>query len=81
MMLSAMIAAMGMPAMAGAVDLDNYLRRESFTDIKISPGGEYYATTVPFEKSSALAILRVDDGQLVGTSIRRKATMPRRSIG
>lgn len=67
MMLSAMIAAMGMPAMAGAVDLDNYLRRESFTDIKISPGGEYYATTVPFEKSSALAILRVDDGQLVGT--------------
>lgn len=65
--LAAMFVAMGMPAGAGAVDLDAYLRRESFTDIKISPGGEYYATTIPFEKSTAIAILRVDDGKVTGT--------------
>lgn len=66
-LLAAMIVAMGMPVGAGAVELDAYLRRESFTDIKISPGGEYYATTIPFEKSTAIAILRVADGKVVGT--------------
>lgn len=66
-LLAAMIVAMGMPVGAGAVELDAYLRRESFTDIKISPGGEYYATTIPFEKSTAIAILRVEDGKVVGT--------------
>jgi len=66
-LLAAMIVAMGMPGGAGAVELDAYLRRESFTDIKISPGGEYYATTIPFEKSTAIAILRVEDGKVVGT--------------
>lgn len=66
-LLAAMIVAMGMPVGAGAVELDAYLRRESFTDIKISPGGEYYATTIPFEKSTAIAILRVGDGKVVGT--------------
>lgn len=66
-LLAAMIVATGMPMGAGAVELDAYLRRESFTDIKISPGGEYYATTIPFEKSTAIAILRVEDGKVVGT--------------
>ncbi|GAB3056520.1 alpha/beta hydrolase family protein [Stenotrophomonas tumulicola] len=67
-MLAAMLAAMGLPGVAGAadVDLDKFLRRDAFTDIKLSPGGEYYAATVPLEKSTAVAILRVDDGQIVG---------------
>ena len=67
-MLAAVIAAMALPTMATAadVDLEKYLRRDTFTDIKLSPGGEYYAATVPFEKETALAILRVDDGKLVG---------------
>ncbi len=67
-MLAAMLAVMGLPAVAGAADveLERFLRRDSFTDIKLSPGGEYYAATVPLEKSTAVAILRVDDGQIVG---------------
>jgi len=66
--LAAMLAVMGMPGVAGAadVDLDKFLRRDSFTDLKLSPNGEYYAATVPLEKSTAVAILRVDDGQIVG---------------
>lgn len=66
--LAAMLAVVGMPAVAGAadVDLDKFLRRDSFTDLKLSPNGDYYAATVPLEKSTAVAILRVDDGQIVG---------------
>lgn len=66
--LAAMIAALAWPAMAGAadVDLDTYLKRDSFVDLRLSPGGEYYAATIPLEKSTAVAILRVADGQIVG---------------
>lgn len=67
-MLAAMIALLATPLMADAaeVNLDHFLRRDAFTDIKLSPGGEYYAATIPFEKETALAILRVADGKLVG---------------
>ncbi|WP_349984581.1 alpha/beta hydrolase family protein [Stenotrophomonas sp. WHRI 8082] len=67
-MLAAMIALLATPPMADAaeVNLDHFLRRDAFTDIKLSPGGEYYAATIPFEKETALAILRVADGKLVG---------------
>lgn len=51
----------------GAVDLTQYLRRESFTDIKISPGGEYVAATVPRADSTAIAILRLKDKEVVGS--------------
>lgn len=68
-MLVAMLAAMGLPGVAGAadVDLDKFLRRDSFTDLKISPGGEYFAATLPFEKQTAVAILRVADNQIVAS--------------
>ena len=66
--LAAMIAALAMPAVAVAagIDLDTYLKRDSFTDLRLSPGGDYYAATVPLEKSTAVAILRVADGEIVG---------------
>lgn len=53
-------------AAAATVDLDRYLKREAFSDIRISPGGEYFAATVPFEKSTAVVILRTGDGQMHG---------------
>jgi len=67
-MLAVMVALLATPLMADAaeVNLDHFLRRDAFTDIKLSPGGEYYAATIPFEKETALAILRVADGKLVG---------------
>lgn len=66
--LAALLAACVMPygAVAGEVDLDAYLKRDSFTDLRLSPGGDYYAATIPLEKSTAVAILRVADGQIVG---------------
>ena len=66
--LVAMMAALTVSAVAATtdVDLDRYLKRDSFTDLRLSPGGDYYAATVPLEKSTAVAILRVADGQIVG---------------
>jgi len=52
---------------AGAVDLDPFLREDSFNTIKISPDGTYVAATVPLEDATAVAILRSDDMTLVGT--------------
>lgn len=57
----------GATAGAGVVDLDRYLRQEAFTDIRISPGGEYVAATVPIEAGTALAIYRIADMKMVGT--------------
>ncbi len=54
-------------ASAATLDLDRYLRQESFTDIKISPGGEYIAATVPLEAGTALAIYRIADMKMVGS--------------
>lgn len=66
----AALIAMGMLAgQASAVDLERYLKRDQFTDIKISPDGEYYAATVPMEDRTALAILRRTDGKIVGSFV------------
>ncbi|WMJ68284.1 S9 family peptidase [Stenotrophomonas sp. 24(2023)] len=56
-----------LPASAGTLKLDTYLREEAFTAIKISPGGEYVAATVPLEDGTALAIYRIADMARVGT--------------
>ncbi|MDN8645893.1 S9 family peptidase [Stenotrophomonas indicatrix] len=67
--LAALLCAVvgGTSAGTGGVDLDRYLRQEAFADIKISPGGEYVAATVPIEAGTALAIYRTADMKMVGT--------------
>ncbi|WGV56527.1 alpha/beta hydrolase family protein [Stenotrophomonas indicatrix] len=67
--LAALLCAVvgGTSAGTGGVDLDRYLRQEAFADIKISPGGEYVAATVPIEAGTALAIYRIADMKMVGT--------------
>ncbi|WP_282297837.1 S9 family peptidase [Stenotrophomonas sp. PS02289] len=56
----------GLSATAGAVDLERFLREETFNDMKLSPTGQYLAATVPMGDSTAVAILRCSDMQLVG---------------
>lgn len=64
------LIAMGLAAgQATAVDLDRYLKREAFADIKISPDGTYFAATVPMEDRTALAILRRSDSKVVGSFV------------
>ena len=63
-------AVLCLPAVsAKAVDLEQYLKRDTFTDIKLSPGGDYYAATVPMEDRTALAILSRSTGKVVGSFV------------
>ncbi|WP_083537648.1 S9 family peptidase [Pseudoxanthomonas mexicana] len=56
------------PAMAVAqVDVGNFIRKDKFEAIKISPTGEYLAATVPMEDRTVLAIMRRSDNKLTGT--------------
>lgn len=64
------LVAMGMMAgQAAAVDLERFLKREDFTNIKISPGGEYFAATVPMEDRTALVIMHRGETKVVGSFV------------
>lgn len=56
------IAVVLVPGLARAeVDLTPYIKQDVFGEIKISPTGEYFAATVPFEDRTALAVIRRSD--------------------
>lgn len=46
------------PQARAQVDVGGFIKRDTFDDIKISPGGEYYAATVPVEDRTGLVILQ-----------------------
>lgn len=52
---------------AAAVDVDAYVKREKFEDIKISPTGEYFAVTIPYEDRIALVIMNRADQKPLAT--------------
>ncbi len=49
---------------AAAVDVQAYVKKDRFNDIKLSPNGDYYAATVAFEDRTALVVLRRSDNKL-----------------
>ena len=49
------------------VDVDAFVKRDLFTDIRISPNGEYFAATSPRERSTALVVIRRSDRKAVNT--------------
>jgi len=59
--------AMGLGAMAAGVpahaqvDVEQYVRDETYSQVKISPDGQYYAATVPLEGQEVLVIIRRSD--------------------
>jgi dipeptidyl aminopeptidase/acylaminoacyl peptidase len=52
---------------AAQVDVDAFVKKDRFESIKISPTGEYFAATVPFEDRTALVIMSRADKKLLGT--------------
>lgn len=54
------------PALA-AVDVSEFVRRDAFKEIKISPTGEYLAATVPREDRTGLIILRRASGEVTAS--------------
>ncbi|MDQ8051332.1 S9 family peptidase [Luteibacter sp.] len=59
-----MAALMLTPAFAQGVDVQAFVKKEAFQDIKLSPNGDYYAATVVLEDRTALAIMRRSDNAL-----------------
>jgi len=51
-------------AVHAQVDVDAYIKKDQFTDIQLSPTGEYIAATVPLEDRTMLAILRRSDNAM-----------------
>jgi len=54
-------------AAEAVVDVGAYIRKDVFTDIKLSPTGEYLAATVLQEDRTALVILKRGDNQVTGS--------------
>lgn len=68
--LSALLVMSPTIALAQAVkpyDIEDFIRKQKFEDIKISPTGEYYAATVRVERKTALAILRRVDNKVMAS--------------
>lgn len=49
------------------VDLEAHLKNNDFNDIKISPDGQYFATTIPMDDKTGIAILRRADSKVVSS--------------
>ena len=70
----AVCAALCAPFASTASDVDAFVKGDKFGDIEISPTGEYYAATVPFEDRTALVLLRRADSKLMATFSTGKNT-------
>ena len=46
---------------AGAVDVAAFVKKDRFNDIKLSPGGDYFAATVTLESQTMLTVIRRAD--------------------
>jgi dipeptidyl aminopeptidase/acylaminoacyl peptidase len=53
---------------ADAVDLGMFVRRDAFTDIKLSPDGEFLAATVQREDRTGLVVLSRKDNRVVSAA-------------
>lgn len=51
---------------AGAVDVDAFIKKDKFTEVKISPTGEFIAAAVPLDDRTILVILRRSDSKVTG---------------
>lgn len=65
--LVAVIALAGAMPVRAQVDLDAYIKKNEFNDIKISPDGQYLAATVPLEDRTGLAVLRRSDSKVMSS--------------
>lgn len=65
--LLAACAAVGLVAApgAGAVDIDAFVRKDRFEEIKISPNGDFFAATVPMDDRTALVVMDRAENKIV----------------
>lgn len=65
--VAVLVAGLIAAPVAGAVDVQAYIKKDTFTDIKLSPNGDYYAATVVLEDRTALVILRRSDNKVTAS--------------
>lgn len=68
-LLLAVAALLATASASAQVDLDRFLKRDQYETIKISPDGQYYAATIPFEDRTGLAIVRRADMTMVSQAV------------
>ena len=73
-LLLGLLCALVSPHAGARVDIGQFVEPDSFTNIKLSPSGEYFAMTVPVEGQTGLAVMRRSDGQLTATFRFRSGT-------
>jgi dipeptidyl aminopeptidase/acylaminoacyl peptidase len=54
-------------ASAAGVDVGAFTKNDQFNEIKLSPGGEYLAATVPFDDRTVLVVLDRANNKMLGT--------------
>jgi dipeptidyl aminopeptidase/acylaminoacyl peptidase len=47
------------------VDVDAFVRQDAFEDVELSPGGDYFAATVPLDDRTILVVIRRSDNAVV----------------
>src|SRR4051812_12206077 len=47
------------------VDVDAFVRQDAFEDVQLSPGGDYFAATVPLDDRTILVVIRRSDNEVV----------------
>jgi dipeptidyl aminopeptidase/acylaminoacyl peptidase len=73
--IAVLAAALAAAPAAHALDIEPYIKKDKFEQIKISPKGDYYAATVPLEDRSVLAIIRRSDNKVTGNFSLGKNTV------
>nr|WP_207949525.1 alpha/beta fold hydrolase [Luteimonas aestuarii] len=56
-----LLAILVVPPVFAEVDIDAYVRKEQFRDLKLSPDGRHLAATVQLEDRTGVAVLRLSD--------------------
>ena len=56
-LLALLMLAAAQPALSQPIPVEDFWKRSSFREVKISPDGRYLAATVPFEKLTALVVM------------------------
>ncbi|MDZ4367926.1 MAG: hypothetical protein U0987_13010, partial [Afipia sp.] len=54
-------------ALAEALPIEHLVGLDEYEEVRLSPTGEYLALTVPFADRTALAMVRLSDGQQLGS--------------
>ncbi|MEK6806609.1 MAG: S9 family peptidase [Pseudomonadota bacterium] len=57
-----------LPALATEIPVRDFVKRPEYGEVRISPGGEYLAVTVPEEDRTSLGFVRLSDMKLIGTA-------------